>query len=62
MKKRKNLIRDSHDIIDSILNSRVFKIAKVTVIVVGGLYAFGLGCKILNFSMINYMELKKTLQ
>lgn len=62
MKRKKFLVKDSHEIIDRVLKSKTIKVIKVTIIIVGGLYAFGLGCKILNFSMKNYLQLKNTLQ
>lgn len=63
MKKRKSLIESSRDdLMNSIMESRLMKIIKTTAFIVGGVYAFGVGCKILNFSMKNFSELKKTLQ
>lgn len=63
MKKQKSIIEMSQErLMDSILDGKILKVLKTTAIVVGGVYAFGFGCKILNFSTKHFLALKNTIK
>ena len=63
MKSNKNIVEESkNELLDAIKNSRLVKGAKITIIIVAGIYAFGLGCKIINFSTRHFLTLKNTIK
>ena len=63
MKKHKSIIEISQEhLMNSIVEGKFLKILKTTTIIVGGVYAFGFGCKILNFSLKHFLALKNTIK
>ncbi|MCF6180503.1 hypothetical protein [Lutibacter sp.] len=59
--KTSNLIfKNKEELIDEALKSKTFKLIKVGVVVMGGIYLFGYIFKILAFTNSNYQLLKNS--
>ena len=63
MKTTKNFREEFRmDLFETIKNSRILKGLKIVIIIAGGIYVLGFGCKILNFSLKHYSDLKSTIK
>jgi hypothetical protein len=61
MKENSLVDRAKDDLLKSILNSRVIKVAKFTIVSFGFMYGLGYIFKILAFTKSNFNNFKKTL-
>jgi hypothetical protein len=59
--EKKKRITAKIDILDEVMNSKPMKVAKIAVLVVGGIYAFGIGCRVLSYTVRNYKILKSAV-
>jgi len=60
MKTSDLILKNKEELIDEALKSKTFKIIKVGVVVLGGIYLFGYIFKILAFTNYNYRSFKNS--